>query len=155
MSKTGKDGRGAYDKSRYQPGLSSVGQYQVGAIPWISSSCLVRPSGESPVQFEFPYVSKFVTVINEHSGSNAALRVGFSNNGCVGGDNVDHYFLLNNGESYTGEWRVTSVYLMGDTNPTTASIVAGLTGIPSNSLRSNWSGSSDDNHKLLGNKQAI
>jgi len=88
-------------------------------------------------ELEFPTVTKFVTVVNEHSGSSAKLRVGFSAAGIAG----NNYFILDNGESYTGEFRVSSIFLRGDTTATSASVIAGLTMIETNNLPSNWSGS--------------
>jgi hypothetical protein len=78
------------------------------------------------------------------SSADRTLRVGFSSigtSGSVPGNN--YYFTLANGESYTGDWRVTSVFLLCDTtNLTSASVIAGLTAISTSSLGfDNWSGS--------------
>ena len=119
-----------------KPGLNAVGQYQLSGIPYASASIPIDSSTATEV--EFTTVTKFVTVINEHSGSSAKLRVGFSANGIAG----DNYFTLDNGESYTGEFRVSSIFLRGDTANTTASVIAGLTQIESReNLPTNWSGS--------------
>jgi hypothetical protein len=121
------------------PGLSDVGSYQMSAIPFASSSIAVPASGTFSKQISFPNVTKFVTVVNETSGSNSALRVGFSSNGVKG----TNYFILDNGESYTGEWRVTSIYLMGNgATQCSASVVAGVTNVPTVELSTNWSGAS-------------
>ena len=125
------------------PGVGAVGQYQMSGIPYATSSVFIQNvlDGEGATQFSFPYVTKFVTEINEHSGSSDKLRVGFSSAGASG--TVDNnYFLLDNGESYTGEFRVSSLYLAGDSTNTTASVIAGMTGIPSYKLENNWSGTS-------------
>ena len=122
------------------PGVGAVGQYQLSGIPYATASVGIQNvlDGEGSTQIAFPYVTKFVTVINEHSGSSAKLRVGFSANGIAG----DNYFTLDNGESYTGEFRVSSIFLRGDTANTTASVIAGLTQIESReNLPTNWSGS--------------
>mgnify|MGYP001067316075 CR=1 FL=1 len=118
-----------------KPGLNAVGQYQLSGIPFASASIVV--SNSSITEVEFPTVTKFVTVVNEHSGSSAKLRVGFSSAGIVG----SNYFILDNGESYTGEFRVSSIFIAGDTAPSTASVIAGLTMIETNNLPNNWSGS--------------
>jgi len=68
------------------------------------------------------------------------MRVGFSANG-VNGTN---YYTLENGESYTADLRVVSVFLRGDVAPCTATGIAGLTGIQSelrDTLGPNYSGS--------------
>ena len=97
-------------------------------------------------ELNFPFVTKFVTVVNEHSGSSVKLRVGFSEKGITGSgapsQNGDNYFILDNGESYTGEFRVSSVYIAGVGALCTASVIAGMTGIPAAKLSTNWSGTS-------------
>lgn len=118
-----------------KPGLNAVGQYQLSGIPYATASVVV--SNAAVTEIAFPTVTKFVTVVNEHSGSSSKLRVGFSSAGVVG----TNYFILDNGESYTGEFRLSSIYLAGNTAPTTASVIAGLTMIETNNLPSNWSGS--------------
>ena len=118
-----------------KPGLNAVGQYQLSGIPYATASVVV--SNSSVTEIEFPTVTKFVTVVNEHSGSSAKLRVGFSSAGVVG----TNYFILDNGESYTGEFRLSSIFIAGDSTPSTASVIAGLTMIETNNLPTNWSGS--------------
>ena len=118
-----------------KPGLNAVGQYQLSGIPYATASVVV--SNTAVTEIEFPTITKFVTVVNEHSGSSAKLRVGFSSAGTI---NTNH-FILDNGESYTGEFRVSSIYLAGDSTPTTASIIAGLTMIETDNLPTNWSAS--------------
>jgi len=120
------------------PGLSDVGSYQASATPFVTGNVTVVASGSSTTQVVFPSVTKFVTVVNETTGTNSALRVGFSSNGVKN----TNYFILDNGESYTGEWKVTSVYLMGNsTTGCTASVIAGVTNVPYSELPLNWSGS--------------
>ncbi len=119
-----------------KPGLNAVGQYQLSGIPYATTSLAIAAA--SVTEVEFNTITKFVTVVNEHSGSSAKLRVGFSESG-VGGSN---HFVLDNGESYTGEFRVSSIFLRGDAAATTASVIAGLTMIESlENLPTNWSAS--------------
>lgn len=121
----------------YQPvaGLSNVGSYQVAGIPWATSSLDIPGSSGTPVEVSFPQVTKFVVVKNLTSDS---LRVGFSANGVR---NTNNYFVLTNLESFSGDFRVTKIYLLGDSAATSASVVAGLTGIPAGELVNSWSGS--------------
>ena len=118
-----------------KPGLNSVGQYQLSGIPYATSTLAVDSS--TITELEFPTITKFVTVVNEHSGSSAKLRVGFSAAGIA----ANNYFILDNGESYTGEFRVSSIFLRGDSTNASASVIAGLTMIETNNLPTNWSGS--------------
>jgi len=92
---------------QFAPALGKVGQYQMSAVPYLSSSILV--SGATPTTVSFPSVTRFVTVTNDASGSNKPLRVGFSFHGVSGssggrpGDELQrNYLMLANGESYTG-----------------------------------------------------
>jgi len=120
------------------PGLSDVGSYQMSAIPFATGNVPVVASGTTTTVVSFPNVTKFVTVVNETTGTNSALRVGFSSNGVKG----TNYFILDNGESFTGDWRITAIYLMGNAATTcTASVIAGVTNIQVTELPANWSGS--------------
>jgi len=128
------------------PGLGSVGSYQMSGIPFATSSLTVPVNSAVPLKIQFPYVAKFVTVVNENTGSNVAMRVGFSILGVSGSGT--NYFLLDNGESYTGEWRIEDIFLISNsTSQTSASVIAGLTPIPRGvpaitGSGNNWSGSS-------------
>ena len=138
------------------PGLGKTGQYQMSGIPFVSASIAVNKGGDTPTKVSFPYVTKFVTVQNLATGSEKPLRVGFSElgtTGSVANDGFDNYFVLDNGESYTGELRVSQIYLLGAERPltngaeclgvvTTASVIAGCTGINAAALTTNWSGPS-------------
>ncbi len=127
-------------------GLSSVGSYQMSGIPYATASLTVPVSSSTPLQIQFPYVTKFVTVVNEATTGQPAIRVGFSVLGISGSGK--NYFLLDAGESYTGEWRIEDLYLLSHTSAqSSASVIAGLTpiprGIPSfTTTGNNWSGSS-------------
>ena len=149
------------------PALGMVGQYQMSAVPYLSSSIPVGAVDvDVPTTIAFSSVTRFVTVTNDATGSNKPLRVGFSFHGVSGssgglpGDELRrNYLMLDNGESYTGEWRVSEIFLLAAKPPvldvngtpvagggalyhaTTASVIAGLTGIPHDSLMTNWSGS--------------
>lgn len=119
-------------------GLSNVGSYQASGIPWASSSLIAPASGSTPLHIQFPYVTKTIIVKNV-STTTGSLRVGFSENGLT---NTNNFFLLDRGESFACDLRVSSVYLMSNTAISlTASIVAGLTNISAGELPNNWSGS--------------
>ena len=112
---------------KYRPGVSSVGQYQMSAKPFLSSSIVV--SNSAVTEIEFPAVTSFLTVQNVHSGSNVPLHVGFSQGGVTGDEG--YRLVLDNGESYTGDFRTKYIFMVGSGAPCTASIIAGLTGIDS------------------------
>jgi hypothetical protein len=119
-------------------GLHNVGSYQVSGIPFASSS-IVAPTGSgTPLEITFPSVTKFVLVKNNNSTS-ASLRVGFSANGVKNGKN---YITLAKDESFCGDLKLTSIFLLGDSAAVTCSVVAGLTGITGYDLTTAYSGSS-------------
>lgn len=133
------------------PGLSDVGAYQVSGVPFVSAALTVPAPGSAPLRISFPYVTKFVTIQNTFNGAARTLRVGFSSNAVTSSATSGmNYFVLDNGESYTGEWRIEDIYLLSNVagNATSASIVAGLTNIPRGipalgaPSGNNWSGSS-------------
>lgn len=127
------------------PGLGSVGSYQMGGIPYASASITVPTSVGPALKIQFPYVTKFVTIVNTGSITTPSLRVGFSALGTSGSG--ANYFALAYGESYTGEWRLEDLFLISATTAqTSASIIAGLTPIPRGvpsfvATGNNWSGS--------------
>jgi len=140
----------------YQAGLNSVGSYQMSGIPYATASITVPVNDRKVYKVEFPYVARTVTVRNDlaTASSDVTLRVGFSENGVQGVEN-ENYFVLTNGESYTGDWRIEDLFLISDSDEAgvTASVIASLTGIPTGSVpgisdgtdpegtADNWSGS--------------
>ena len=127
----------------HSPGLGNVGSYQMSARPYLTSSLSVPSSSATPLEISFDTVTSFVVITNTLPGSatNVPLRFGFSENGVKGSVN-NNYGILNNGESFEADFRVTSVFLLSDSdNECSASVIAGLTGICSQRLPNNWSGS--------------
>jgi len=129
-----------WQSNSYQVGLHNVGSFQVSSIPYLTASVSVS-STSVPVEISFDRVSKFVIVKNtaDALGTDAPMRFGFSALGVKG----TNYILLMNEEEYEADYKVSRLYLLaGSATEATASISAGLTGIPATSLRDNWSGSS-------------
>jgi hypothetical protein len=120
-------------------GLGHVGSYQVSGVPYATSSLVAPATSSAPLQVTFPAVTKFIVVknINPTTGT---LRIGFSANGVASGSN---YFLLDKGESFSGELKVTSLFLLSNNGtPISASVIAGLTTIHLNyDLMAQYSGS--------------
>ena len=84
---------------QYEPGLGSVGNYQVAGTPWITGSLLpvsgnsgADPLNTSTHRIQFPYVTKEVTVVNRGATS---ILVHLANDaGAFGTSNGGHVFLL-------------------------------------------------------------
>ena len=125
---------------KYTAGFHNVGSYLVSAQPYLTSSLTVPALGNDPLQIDFPNITKFVIVRNEE-GSTGDIRVGFSSIGVSGTVN-NNYVTLSGSESLSGDYRVKSVFILSDgASQQSASVVAGLTTIPTRSFN-NWSGSS-------------
>lgn len=121
-----------------QAGLSNVASYQASGIPWASSSLIVPVSSSAPLEISFPQVTKNIIVKNV-SAVSGTLRVGFSANGVASGSN---FFLLDRGESFACDLRVSRLYLLSNNGTVvSASVIAGLTNITAADLPNNWSGS--------------
>ena len=121
----------------YSVGLQNVGSYQVSGQPYLSSSITVPANTAEPLEIKFQQVTKFVIIRNE-TDSAGSIRVGFSANGVKN----ENYVRLAVSESLSADYKVTSVFLRSATaTEQSASIVAGLTNIPSERLSANWTGS--------------
>ena len=139
----------AFNKRGYQhqkPGISSVGSYQMSGVPAISGSITVpaNSAGDGTgLRLTFPTITRSLTVRND--GGNV-LRVGFAASAMSGaaGASDTHYFTLPSSGSFSEEWRVSDLWLLSDDSTAAkATVIASLTGIPTNSLQNNWSGSSE------------
>ena len=157
----------AYDGFRggHGVGVHNVGSYQVSGIPWASASVSVPAANASvkgqkattaPIKIEFPFVTKFVTIRHDPTGSNYGvgpnngIRVGFSDAGATNQENR-FYFELNGSESITLEVKTKELYLIScDETIKEATVIAGLTNITSrlaisgaggDGIRFNYSGS--------------
>jgi hypothetical protein len=117
----------------WQPnGANNVPSYQSSGIPFVTQSSATEVGTSTPVQLDFPYVTRFFTVQN--IGSNP-LQVGFTVNG-VKGAPTKNYFTIENGttSSIRFELRCKSLFFLGSGGATGFEIVAGLTTIPTNNF---------------------
>ena len=131
-----------HDKRVWTSGIGNVGSYQASSVPYVSASLNVSSSGDI-VRIDFPKVTGFVTVknIGPEGATDCLMRVGFSENGIAN----NNYFLLNNEESYSADWKLSAIYLrvhdLSGALNATASVIAGVTNISTLDLPNNWSGS--------------
>mgnify|MGYP003128193641 CR=1 FL=1 len=98
---------GADPFSTYGVGLGHVGSYQVSGRPWITGSAALAADQE--VKYEFPSVSKSITVINRSSND---IRVHFNTTSPT--DVIDglHYVLMDSKEdSYTFNVKAKEIYV--------------------------------------------
>jgi hypothetical protein len=102
-------------------GFGYAGEFQSSALPWVTSS--VAPASGSARCYEFPKVSRFITVTNLASATNT-LSFGFTRSGVVSSSNK---YVLNAGQSITLELRVKQVWLQGENGTPAFNLLAGLT----------------------------
>ena len=124
-------------------GLNHVGAYQVSGRPFAKAVGDTQ-TGSDPIQVEFPYVTRWVQIINNDTDN--AVKVAFSVRGLATESN---YFRIGKASaaslptaSERLELKVSSLYFTGSTD---VDIVAGLTSIEPTKVKTsdgeNWSGS--------------
>ena len=112
-----------------KPNHNYVPEYQVSGWPFVTSSTS-NEVNSTPVNIRFPYVTSWVQVFNTDVTSGDTLRVGFTQNGVAGVAGAN-YLILSGGQS-TARLDLKSMnlwFLKHGANPTSFSIVAGLTNI--------------------------
>jgi hypothetical protein len=125
-----------------QVGINHTPAYQVSGRPFATGS--IDASGGA-VKIEFPYVTRWIYVVNHDNGGSDHCKIGFSEAG-VNGTN---YFRIgpqtgNEHTQNTGrlELKVSELWLSGSGE---VDIVAGLTSIPTSRTTTDsgpsWSGS--------------
>lgn len=124
---------------KYTSGLGHVAAYQVSGKPFALSGIVVPGSASEPIEIAFPAVTRSITVRNDNASD--AIRVGFSAHGTKGTEN-NYYFTLAGGASFQEDIKLSSVFLLSDeASAGAATVIAGLTGIPRESMTNNFSGS--------------
>jgi len=115
--------------------IGFVPEYQISAIPWVTSSTVSGikrhrfstldeaqpfedPDGTTFIRWD--RVSKWVIIRNNSSGS---MKAAFTRNGF----NTAHYFKLEACESFSGDLRLSEIWLSGSAEQEYV-VLAGLTG---------------------------
>ena len=98
---------------QYTNGLGNVGSYQISSIPFLSSSLTIPASGSTAKIIEFPNVTRTIVITNTTNPTDPSrpFKFAFSAQG-ITGDIDNNYVVLDNGESFTGEFRVIKVFLV-------------------------------------------
>jgi len=110
-------------------GIGYAAEFQSSALPWVTSS--TSPAAGSPVRFDFPKVTRFITVVNRDATFTNTISFGFTRAGVVSTNNK---YVLMGGQSITLELRVKELYLQGETGTPAYSVCAGLTNIDKNNM---------------------
>lgn len=109
-----------------QSGEYNIAAYQMSALPYVTSS--VISVGEVHT-YEFPFVTRFIDVVNRGSGSTDAICIGFTQNGVM---NTGNYVTLERGMTVNEEIRTTVLVVScSKGNTVNYQILCGLTTIPS------------------------
>ena len=104
---------------RAEVGINHVPAYQVSGSPFASAS--TDGKSGSAVKIEFPFVTRWIYVVNSDS---SGAKVGFSQLGLDG----DNHFKIKGGQTSARlELKVSEIYLTGSNDLT---VCAGLTTIP-------------------------
>ena len=103
--------------------IGSAAEFQSSGLPWVTSST----GTSTPVRYDFPKVTRCITVRNTTTGSGGFLKVGFTQNG-VNGTN---YFSLPPGTDSLFEVRCKEVWIAVAGATATFSMFAALTTVPS------------------------
>lgn len=121
-------------------GIGYAVEFQSSALPWVTSSISLT----APERFDFPKITRFITVYNRSTTSTDVLAIGFTRNGVSASGSTNNRFLLNGNQQVTFEVRVKELYLMSHVGTPPYSIFAGLTNIDSTHMPvltgSNWTG---------------
>ena len=120
-----------------QPGIASVGQYQMSGHPYVTGSGDQGLTNDTEVKVVFPTIARSVTVINNDAQNNA-IQVSFTpQTGGVGGTVEGfHYIPLDaDNQAITMNVKCKEIYINNHSGATTTYVVfAELTGIPTGSM---------------------
>lgn len=105
-------------------GIGYAAEFQSSALPFVTSS--TAPAAGSPVRFDFPKVTRFITIANRDATVTNTMSFGFTRAGVVSTSNK---YILNGSQSITLELRVRELWLQGESSTPAYSVCAGLTNI--------------------------
>ena len=105
-------------------GFNSSSEFTISGLPWVITA---STSGISVVKYEFPKITKSITLHNLETSANKKIRVGFTANG-VNGVNGNYYFCYDSGDLVVLDVRVKEIYIRADSSNTIPySLYASLT----------------------------
>ena len=107
-----------------QNGEYASSAYQISSLPFLTSSIITAGTVH---RYDFPFVTKFINVVNRGSNSGDKLALAFTENGLRTGN----YITLDQGVSVDQEIRTTAIFVSGSTGTMVDyQIFCGLTTIP-------------------------
>lgn len=105
-------------------GIGYAAEFQSSALPWVTSS--TAPSQGSPLHYDFPKVTRFITVTNRDLATSGSISFGFTESGVKSTNNK---WIVNGGSSITLELRVKKIFLQGEVGTGPFSLCVGLTNV--------------------------
>jgi hypothetical protein len=101
--------------------------YQISAMPYLSSSNI---SVGQVHKYEFPYVTRFISVVNRGANASDEIAVSFTENGLK--SSVGNYITLEQRETVREEIRTTLMFISCSSGASVDyQVFCGLTNIPS------------------------
>jgi len=88
-----------------QNGEYFSGAYQMSALPFVTSSLISL--GEVH-RYEFPYVTRFIDILNRGVAAGDTIAIGFTENGIL---NSGNYVSIDRGASVNEEIRTTTLFV--------------------------------------------
>ncbi len=104
-------------------GEGYVPAYQIAAVPFVTASQVAL--GEVD-KIDFPTVTRFITVKNFTAST--AIAVGFTQNGLKPAN--ANFVTLSGSDSFSGEFRTSTLFVSGALGTASYQVIAGLTNIP-------------------------
>ena len=112
---------------------NSVPAYQLSGIPYVTGSVVAGENLSSvQKQFDFPYVTRFITLVNYNSTDTENLHVAFSAEGLSGTPDTGqkNFFVVKSNSDITLDVRCKTVFISSTNDDVKWSMCAGLTTIP-------------------------
>lgn len=101
--------------------------YQISALPYLTSSII---STGQIHKYEFPYVTKFINIVNRGSNLTDKIALSFTENGLK--SSVGNYIILDQNDTIREEIRTTVLFISCSAGSTVDyQVFCGLTNIPS------------------------
>lgn len=112
-----------------QNGEYFVPAYQTSALPFVTSSIISL--GEVH-RYEFPFITRFIDIVNRGAGPNDTIALGFTENGIL---NTGNYVSIDRGASVNEEIRTTVMFVSCSVGTSVSyQLFCGLTTIPANNF---------------------
>lgn len=107
-------------------GFGSAAEYQSSGLPWVTSSV----GSSTPQRWQFPKVTRCVTIRNTTTSPGAYVQVGFTQNGVQG----TNRFSIPAGQQELFEVRCKEIWISAISGSAEYSIFAALTTIPARGM---------------------